>query len=97
MGKWYLWHFRIDRHQKVIQENEIDYDTLPALLQHPLTVSDTASFNNLQSIKISFDGPINSLGIVLDSPVSSGTVRPHRSDYPEYRKPPVTILVQKAA
>jgi hypothetical protein len=28
MEKWYLSYFRIDRHQKVIQEREINYDSL---------------------------------------------------------------------
>jgi hypothetical protein len=32
MEKWSLSHFKIDRHQKVIQEREINFDSLSALL-----------------------------------------------------------------
>jgi hypothetical protein len=53
--KWYLLHFRIDRHQKVVRAREIKFDTISALLQQPLIVSDAASFNDLHSIKFFYD------------------------------------------
>jgi hypothetical protein len=55
MEKWYLSHFRIDHHQKVIREREINFDYLSVLLDQLPTVSNAASFDDLQSIKISFD------------------------------------------
>jgi hypothetical protein len=33
MEKWYLSYFSIDRHQKVVREREINFDSLSALLQ----------------------------------------------------------------
>jgi hypothetical protein len=60
MEKWYLSHFRIDCHQKVVREREINYDSLSTLLQQLPIVSDAASFNDIQYIKISFDNRIKS-------------------------------------
>jgi hypothetical protein len=61
MEKRYHSHFRIDRHQKVIREREINYDSLSALLQQLPTVSDDTSFDNFQYIRIYFDNQIKSM------------------------------------
>jgi hypothetical protein len=57
--KWYLSHFKVDHHQKVVKKREVKYDSLSALLhQHPI-VSNTTLLADIQSIKISFDNQIN--------------------------------------
>jgi hypothetical protein len=58
---WYLSHFRTDRHQKIVWAREIKLDTLSDLLDQFPTVSDAASFDDLQSTKISFDNRIKSM------------------------------------
>jgi hypothetical protein len=57
--KWYLSHFKVDHHQKVVKKREVKYDSLSSLLhQHPI-VSNTTLLADIQSIKISFDNQIN--------------------------------------
>jgi hypothetical protein len=51
---------RIDCHQKAVREREINYDSLSALLQQLPIVSDAASFDDIQYIKIYFDNQIKS-------------------------------------
>jgi hypothetical protein len=51
----------IDHHQKVLLEREINYDSMSALLQQLPNISDAASFDDIQSIKISFDNRIESM------------------------------------
>jgi hypothetical protein len=59
--KRYLSHFRVDRHQKVVREREINVDYMSAVLQRLPTVCDAKSANDIQSIKISFDNQIKSI------------------------------------
>jgi GTP1/Obg family GTP-binding protein len=61
MEKWYLSHFRTNHQQKVAQKREINFDSLPALLQQFPSISNTASFNDIQYINISFDDQIKSM------------------------------------
>jgi hypothetical protein len=56
--KWYLSHFKVDHHQKVVKKRDVKYDSLSALLhQHPI-VSNTTLLADIQSVKISFDNQI---------------------------------------
>ena len=41
--KWYLSHFRKDRHQKVVREREINVDYMSAMLQLLPTIGDARS------------------------------------------------------
>jgi hypothetical protein len=59
--KWYLSHFRIDRHQKIVQEREINIDYMLVVQQLLPTVCDARSADDIQSIKISFDSQIKSI------------------------------------
>jgi hypothetical protein len=58
---WYLSHFRIDRHNKVVWAREIKLDTMSTLPQQLPNVSDAASFDDIQSFRISFDDRIKSM------------------------------------
>jgi hypothetical protein len=59
--KWYLSHFKVDRHQKVVKEREVKYDSLSALLHQFPIVSNTTPLINIQYINISFDNQIKSI------------------------------------
>jgi predicted transcriptional regulator len=43
--KWYL--FKVDRHQKVVKEMEVKYDSLSALLHQLPVVSNTTPLDNI--------------------------------------------------
>jgi hypothetical protein len=53
--KWYLSHFKVDHHQKVVKKREVKYDSLSALLHQLPIVSNTTPLADIQSVKISFD------------------------------------------
>ena len=38
--KWYLSHFKVDHHQKVVKEREIDADYMSSVLQQLPTIAD---------------------------------------------------------
>jgi hypothetical protein len=59
--KWYLSHFRVDRHQKVVQEREINVNYMSTVLQNLLKVSNVRSTDDIQSIKFSFNNRIKSI------------------------------------
>jgi hypothetical protein len=59
--KWYLSHFIVDRHKKVVWEREINVDYMSVVLQHLSTLCDARSTDDIQFIKISFDNWINSI------------------------------------
>ena len=59
--KWYLSHFKVDRHQKVVKEREIDADYMSSVLQQLPTIGDARSVDDIPSIKISFDNRIKSI------------------------------------
>jgi hypothetical protein len=59
--KWYLSHFRVDRHQKVIQEREINVDYMSTVQQQLPMVCDAKSVDDIHSIKISIDNQIKSI------------------------------------
>jgi hypothetical protein len=59
--KWYLSHFRVDRHQKVVREREINNYYMAVVLQHLLTTCDARSVDDIQSTKICFDNWITSI------------------------------------
>ena len=59
--KWYLSHFKVDRHQKVVKEREIDADYMSSVLQQLPTIGDVRSADDISSIKISFDNRIKSI------------------------------------
>jgi hypothetical protein len=59
--KWYLSHFRVDRHQKVAREREINIDYMSVVLQQLPTVCDARSSNDVQSIKSPLDYRIKSI------------------------------------
>jgi hypothetical protein len=59
--KWFLSHFRVDCHQKTIQEREIDADYMSSVLQQLPTIGDARSVDDIPSIKISFDNRIKSI------------------------------------
>jgi hypothetical protein len=56
--KWYLSHFKVDHHQKVVKKRELKYDSLSALLHQLPILSNTTPLADTQSIKISFDNRI---------------------------------------
>jgi hypothetical protein len=56
--KWYLSHFKVNHHQKVVKKREVKYDSLSALLHQLPIVSNTTSLADIQSVKISFDNQI---------------------------------------
>jgi hypothetical protein len=56
--KWYLSHFKVDHHQKVIKKREVKYDSLSALLHQLSIVSNTTPLADIQYVKISFDNQI---------------------------------------
>jgi hypothetical protein len=58
MEKWYLSHFRMDRHHNVVNEREIKLDFKSGLLQQFPIVSKTTPLADIQSIKFSFDNRI---------------------------------------
>lgn len=66
MESWYLWHFRIDRHQKVVQEREVKLASLVALLQQPPTVSKNVSSHDIQYIRDTLDDRIELMVESLD-------------------------------
>lgn len=47
--RWYRSHFRIDRHQKVVQEREVKLASLTTSLQQPPTVNN--SDDDIQSLR----------------------------------------------
>jgi hypothetical protein len=59
--KWYLSHFRVDCHQKVVRERVINIDYMSVVLQQLSTVRDARSADDIQSIKISSDNQIKSI------------------------------------
>jgi hypothetical protein len=59
--KWYLSHFRVDSHQKTVQEREINAEYMLAVLQQLPTIGDARSVDDIASIKISFDKRIKSI------------------------------------
>jgi hypothetical protein len=59
--KWYLLHFSVDRHQKVVREMEINVDYMSVVLQHLPTIYDARLADDIQSIEISFDNQIKSI------------------------------------
>jgi hypothetical protein len=59
--KWFLSHFRVDCHQKTVQEREIDADYMSSVLQQLPTIGDARSVDDIPSIKISFDNRIKSI------------------------------------
>jgi hypothetical protein len=59
--KWFLSHFRVDCHQKTVQEREIDADYMSSVLQQLPTIGDVRSVDDIPSIKISFDNRIKSI------------------------------------
>jgi hypothetical protein len=56
--KWYLSHFKVNRHQKAVKQREVKYDSLSALLHQLPIVSNTTPLDDIQSVKISFDNRI---------------------------------------
>jgi hypothetical protein len=59
--KWFLSHFRVDCHQKAIQEREINVEYMSAVLQQLPRIGDARSADDIPSIKISFDNRIISI------------------------------------
>jgi hypothetical protein len=59
--KWYLSHFKVDHHQKVVKEREIDADYMSSVLQQLPTIGDARPVDDIPSIKISFDNQIKSI------------------------------------
>jgi hypothetical protein len=59
--KWFLSHFRVDCHQKAVQEREINAEYMSALLQQLPTIGDARSADDIPPIKISFDNRIKSI------------------------------------
>jgi hypothetical protein len=59
--KWFLSHFRVDCHQKTVQEREINAKYMSAVLQQLPTIGDARSADDIPSIKISFDNRIKSI------------------------------------
>jgi hypothetical protein len=55
---WYLSHFKVDHHQKVVKKREVKYDSLSALLHQLPIVSNTTPLDDIQSVKITFDNRI---------------------------------------
>jgi hypothetical protein len=53
--KWFLSHFRVDCHQRVVREREIKADYMSAVMQQ------LHKIGNISSIKISFDNWIKSI------------------------------------
>jgi transposase len=49
--KWYLSHFKVDHHQKVVKEREVKYDSLLALLHQLPIVSNTTPLADIQSCR----------------------------------------------
>ena len=59
--KWFLSHFRVDCHQKTVQEREINAEYMSAVLQQLPTIGDARSADDIPFIKISFDNRIKSI------------------------------------
>jgi hypothetical protein len=59
--KWFLSHFRVDCHQKAVQEREINVDYMSSVLQQLPMIGDAKSADYIPSIKISFDNRIKSI------------------------------------
>jgi hypothetical protein len=59
--KWYLSHFKVDRHQKVVKKREIDTDYMSSVLQQLPTIGDARLVDDILSIKISFDNRLKSI------------------------------------
>jgi hypothetical protein len=51
VDKWYLSHFRVDCHQKTVQEREINVEYMLAVLQQLPTIGDARSADDIPSIK----------------------------------------------
>jgi hypothetical protein len=49
--KWYLSHIKVDRHQNVVREREINVNYMSAVLQQLPTVCDAKSVDDIHSIK----------------------------------------------
>jgi hypothetical protein len=61
VDKWYLSHFKVDSHQKTVQEREINAEYMLAMLQQLPRIGDARSADDIPSIKISFDNRIKSI------------------------------------
>jgi hypothetical protein len=61
VDKWFLSHFRIDYHQKTVQEKDKNVEYMSAVLQQLPTIGDVRSADDISSIKISFDNRIKSI------------------------------------
>jgi hypothetical protein len=59
--KWFLSHFKVDCHQKTVQEREINTEYMSVMLQQLPTIGDVRSADDIPSIKISFDNRIKSI------------------------------------
>jgi hypothetical protein len=59
--KWYLSHFKVDRHKKVVKEREVKYDSLSVFLHQLPIVSKTTPLADIQPIKIYFGNRIKSI------------------------------------
>jgi hypothetical protein len=59
--KWFLSHFRVDCHQKTVQEREINAEYMTVVLQQLPTIGDVRSADDIPSIQISFDNRIKSI------------------------------------
>jgi hypothetical protein len=75
--KWFLSHFRVDCHQKTVQERDIDTEYMSAVLQQLPTICDARSTDDIPSIRISFDNQIKS--IKEDIEIVGGMLRSRRS------------------
>jgi hypothetical protein len=61
--KWFLSHFRVDCHQKTVQEREINVEYMSAVLQQLPTIGDARSADDIPFLKISFDNRIKSITV----------------------------------
>jgi hypothetical protein len=65
--KWFLSHFRIDCHQKTVQEREINTEYMSAVLQQLPMIGDARSADDIPFIKIYFDNRIKSITENIES------------------------------
>jgi hypothetical protein len=59
--KWFLSHFKVDGHQKVIWDRKMNVDYMSAMLQQLPTLCDARLADDIPSIKISIDNRIKSI------------------------------------